>query len=77
VPNEWDLPPADDAEEEIEDEEIGPDDPDYDLSTARGYSIDQERLRESPMPHWLLWVVSVLLVAALLVPGLLFLLQRG
>ncbi len=72
MPNEWDEPP----EEPEDDEEIGPDDPDYDLSEAHGYTWEPKR-EHWPVPPWLLVIVSLLIVVALLLPGLLFLLRHG
>ena len=72
MPNEWDEPP----EEPEDDEEIGPDDPDYDLSEAHGYTWEPKR-EHWPVPPWLLVAVSLLIVAALLLPGLIFLLRHG
>lgn len=69
MPNEWDEPPE-------EEEEIGPDDPDYDLSEAHGYAWEPKR-EHWPVPPCLLVAVSLLIVVALLLPGLIFLLQHG
>ena len=41
MPNEWDARPPDDDEEEI-----GPDHPDYDLSEAHGYGWEPAREQE-------------------------------
>jgi hypothetical protein len=70
MPNEWDPPDPED------DEEIGPDDPDYDLSEAHGYTWEPRR-EHWPVPPWLLVAVSLLIVVALLLPGLIFLLRQG
>lgn len=73
--NEWDDPPAD----EDEDEEIGPGhpgDPDYDLSEAHGYTWEPER-NNWPLPPVLMALVTVLVVIALVLPGLLIFLRYG
>ena len=62
----------DDAPEE---DEFGPDSPDYDLSEARGYGWEPEPPSRWPPPQWLIVAISLLLVAALLVPTLLLLLR--
>ena len=62
-----------DDEEEIA--EIRPGDPDYDLSEAHGYTWEPDR-EGLPIPQWVLVGVSLLLVIALLVPGLIFFLQH-
>jgi hypothetical protein len=53
-----------------EEEEIGPGDPDYDLSEAHGYRWEPRR-EHWPVPPWLLVVVSLLVVAALVLPTVL------
>lgn len=65
----WD----DDAASE---DEITPDDPDYDLSEAYGYGYEPPRARP-PVARWLLVVVSLLLALALVVPSLIFLISRS
>ena len=65
--NEWDDP------EEEEDEEIGPDHPDYDLSEAHGHTWEPER-PSWPVPPWLLAALSVIVVASLVLPTLFFIL---
>lgn len=64
--------PDDDGED---DEEFGPGDPDYDLSEQYGYSWEPPR-EHWPVPPWLLIAVSVLVIAALLVPTLLVIASR-
>jgi hypothetical protein len=59
-----------------EDEEIGPGDPDYDLSDAHGYSWEPEH-GFWPPPGWAVAAVSLLLVVALVLPGILFILYRS
>lgn len=74
MPNEWDLPePEDDIEELGPDH---PDHPDYDLSEAHGYSWEPSR-EHWPVPPWLLVAVSLLVVAALVLPGIFFLLRNA
>ena len=69
MPDEWDEPPE-------EDEEIRPDDPDYDLSEAHGYTWEPKR-EHWPVPPWLLVAISLLVVVGLVLPGLIFLLRHG
>ena len=58
----------DDEETEEEGYIPTPDDPDYDLSEAAGYSGWEDRGRRSLLPPWLVLAVSLLLILALLVP---------
>ncbi len=62
-----------DPDDAAEEDEFGPDSPDYDLSEARGYGWEPERSHWPP--QWVIVAISLLLVAALLVPGLLLLLR--
>jgi hypothetical protein len=69
--DDWQRPDDEDVEDE---EEITPDDPDWDLSEAHGYRWDPER------PHWpvppaVLAAVSVLVILALVLPGVLLILR--
>jgi hypothetical protein len=64
--NEWD-----DGDEDQEEEEFGPDDPDYDLSEAHGYNWDPDRANW-PVPPWLLATISVVVVASLVLPTIFF-----
>jgi hypothetical protein len=57
-------------------EEIGPDDPDYDLSEAHGYRWEPTR-ENWPVPPWLLVLVTLIVLAGLLLPGIIFIAQRG
>lgn len=58
-----------DGEPGDEEYEIGPGDPDYDLSEAAGYSeYDSERRRG--IPQWVLFAVSLALILSLLLPVL-------
>ncbi len=61
----------DDDHLDDEEEEFGPGDPDYDLSEAHPYSWEPRR-DNWPVPPWLLIAVSVVAIAALLVPTLIF-----
>lgn len=59
-------------DEELDEEyELGPDDPDYDLSEGAGYSGWEGRGRRPLVPYWVLVAVSLLLIFALLLPALL------
>ena len=55
-------------------DEIGPEDPDYDLSEAHGYSWEPGPSFWPP-PGWVIAAVSLLLVTALLAPALVFVLR--
>ncbi len=68
------TPPPDD--EEDEDEEIGPGHPDYDLSEAHPYSWEPKR-DNWPLPPGLMALVTVLVIIALVLPGLLIFLRYG
>ncbi len=67
--DEWDEPTP-----EEEDEEIGPGDPDYDLSEAHGYTWEPDR--RWSFPPWLVAAISLVLAAALVLPTLLFILNH-
>ncbi|MDP9238832.1 MAG: hypothetical protein M3P30_15770 [Chloroflexota bacterium] len=67
--NEWDEP-------DEEEEEIGPDDPDYDLSEARGYGWEPPQRPWWRLPPWLIVTVSLVLVLALLLPALVIIALR-
>lgn len=56
-----------------EEEEIGPGDPDYDLSEAHGYTWEPER--DAPIAPWLMALISLLVIVALVIPGLLIVWQ--
>ncbi len=47
-----------------------PDDPDYDLSEAAGYSGWEDRGRRPLIPTWLVVAISLLLILGLLLPAL-------
>jgi len=72
----WDNPedaqtggrPAEDSGEEYE---VGPDDPDYDLSEGAGYSGWEGRGRRSLVPFWVIVAISLLFIFAMLLPALL------
>ena len=57
-------------EPESEEYEVGPDDPDYDLTEAAGYSgwDSERRIR---IPQWVIVAVSLAMILALLLPVLL------
>ena len=57
-------------EPEDEESEIGPEDPDYDLSEAAGYS-GWDRERRTGIPRWVIVAVSLALILSLLLPVLL------
>ena len=59
-----------DDEPEDEESEIGPEDPDYDLSEAAGYS-QYDSQRRTGIPQWVIVAVSLALVLSLLLPVLL------
>lgn len=68
--SEWDDG-ADDGNEEI-----GPGDPDYDLSEAHSYLWEPEPRRGLLSPL-VLALVSVVVIVALVLPGVLFVLRYG
>ena len=70
MPNEWDEPPPEDEE----DEQIGPGDPDYDLSEAHGYTWEPDR---RSLPPWLVATISLILAAALILPTIIFILNHN
>ena len=57
-------------EPEDEESEVGPEDPDYDLSEAAGYS-GWDSQRRTGIPQWVIVAVSLALVLSLLLPVLL------
>lgn len=69
--DQWEDAPEDyfDEEEPDEEFELDPDDPDYDLSEAAGYSGWEHQDRPL-LPAWLIVAVSLLLILALLLPAL-------
>ncbi len=76
----WDNPEDEDLEEapegyyddeDADDEEVGPDDPDYDLSESAGYAgWEPAKGGRFPLPQWVIVAVSLLLILALLLPAL-------
>lgn len=60
------------SEPDLDGDQISPDDPDYDLSESAGAVdwLDDDNPR-TIIPHWLVALVSVLLILALIVPLLL------
>ena len=59
-----------DDEPEDEAYELTPDDPDYDLSEAAGYS-GRDSQRRTGIPQWLIVALSLALILSLLLPVLL------
>jgi hypothetical protein len=66
-----DAPEGYDDEDPDEEYEIGPDDPDYDLSEGAGYSGWEGRRRRSLVPYWIIVAISLLFIFAMLLPALL------
>ena len=75
----WDNPEdeIEDAPEDYYDDEppdgeyeIGPDDPDYDLSEEAGYS-GYDSQRRTGIPQWVVVAISLALILSLLLPVLL------
>ena len=65
--------PYEDQYEE-DDDEIRPGDPDYDLSEAHGYMWDPS---PAPFPpRWLIIVVTIAVIAALVIPSVIIILNR-
>lgn len=66
----------DDWEEDVDEAEddLGPGDADYDLSEEHGYRWEPER-EHWPVAPWLIALVSILLVIALVAPGLFIVLR--
>lgn len=73
MPRDWEIPGDDDVEEEEEDE-FGPESPDWDLSEEHGYLWYPKR-DQWPVPAWLLAAVSIIVVIALVLPTLVILLR--
>lgn len=65
-----------DGGDDEEEDEFGPDSPDYDLSEEHGYDWDPRR-PNWPAPPWLLAIVSLLVIVGLVLPGILLLLRYG
>ena len=59
-----------DDETADEEYEIGPDDPDYDLSEEAGYS-GYDSQRRTGIPQWVVVAISLALILSLLLPVLL------
>lgn len=56
------------------DDEIRPGDPDYDLSESHGYMWDPS---PTPFPpRWLIIVVTIAVIAALVIPSVIIILNR-
>lgn len=60
--------------EEDDEDELGPGDADYDLSEAHGYSWEPAR-QHWPVQPWVMVAVSLLVVAALVLPTLLIVMR--
>lgn len=73
MPRDWEIPPPGDPVPH-DDDEFGPDSPDWDLSEEHGYLWEPKR-EHWPAPPWLLALVSLLVILALLLPGVLLLLR--
>jgi len=58
-------------EDQDEEYELGPEDPDYDLSEGAGYSGWEGRGRRSLVPFWVIVAISLLFIFAMLLPALL------
>ncbi len=58
-------------DESDEEYELGPEDPDYDLSEGAGYSGWEGRGRRSLVPFWVIMAISLLFIFAMIVPALL------
>ncbi len=77
--SDWDNPedeledaPEGYYDEELDEElELTPDDPDYDLSEAAGYSGREGSGRRTGIPRWLIVALSLLLILSILLPALL------
>jgi hypothetical protein len=67
VTNEWEEEHVDE-EAEDDTEEFGPGSADYDLSEEHGYTWEPARIEV--IPRWLLVSLSIVLVAALVIPSL-------
>lgn len=67
--------PEDEDREGVE-EAIAPGDPDFDLSEAHGYLWYPER-DEWPVPRWALVAISIAVVAALVLPTIIFILRAN
>jgi hypothetical protein len=73
VPDDWELPEAEDEEEP--EEEFGPDSADWDLSEEHGYLWYPSR-EHWPVAPWVLAVVSVIAAVSLIVPTLVIIFWR-
>lgn len=65
MPTDWEIP-----DEQADDDEFGPDSPDWDLSEEHGYMWEPKR-DHWPVPPWALTLVALVVIFALLLPGLL------
>ncbi len=66
-----------DPDESYDDDqdEIRPGDPDYDLSEEHGYTWEPKR--PGWPPRWLIAAVTALVIAALILPAIILILNRG
>jgi hypothetical protein len=62
--------------EEFEEEDLGPDERDYDLSEEHGYMWEPKR-REWPLPSWAMIAVSLLIVAGLVAPAIILVMRNS
>lgn len=74
--NEWEQPDDDEGEEEF-----GPGSADYDLSEKHGYDWERDSWEredeDGPIPRWLLTWVTVMVLAALVLPALILIWRYG
>jgi hypothetical protein len=66
LPSDWEIP----GEPLEEDDEFGPDSPDWDLSEEHGYLWEPKRA-QWPVPSWVLIAVAIVVIFALVLPALL------
>ena len=59
-----------------DEQDFGPGDADYDLSEAHGYRWEPAHEYDGPIPRWLITLIALIVVLALLVPGLIFILDH-
>jgi hypothetical protein len=72
MPRDWEIPDADEYEDE--EDEFGPGSADYDLSEEHGYMWEPKR-EHWPVPPWLLITVSIIVIVALVLPSVIILLR--
>jgi hypothetical protein len=59
-----------------DDDDFAQNDPDYDLSEAHGYTWEPAHEYEGPVPRWLIILITLAVVLALLVPGIIVVIER-